>query len=112
MIKTAVAAEPENRAYLDSLGWIDYRLGRYAEAVVQLEKAIDEKQPDGTILDHLGDAYENLGRHGDAAPMAAKFAGSQSSLATSRAMRSRPITKRVRRPQRPRPLRPCPHSGR
>ena len=66
MIVAAVAAEPENRAYRDSLGWVFYRLGRFPEAVAELEKAVDEKQPDGTILDHLGDAYEKLGRHGKA----------------------------------------------
>ena len=66
MIVAAVAAEPENRAYRDSLGWVFYRLGRFPEAVAELEKAVDEKQPDGTILDHLGDAYEKLGRHGQA----------------------------------------------
>ena len=63
MIAAAVAAEPENRAYRDSLGWVFYRLGRFPEAVAELEKAVDEKQPDGTVLDHLGDAYEKLGRH-------------------------------------------------
>jgi tetratricopeptide (TPR) repeat protein len=66
MIAVAVAAEPENRAYRDSLGWIFYRLGRLPEAVAELKKAIDDKQPDGTILEHLGDAYEKLGRHGEA----------------------------------------------
>jgi tetratricopeptide (TPR) repeat protein len=66
MITAAVAAEPENRAYRDSLGWVFYRLGRFPEAVAELEKAVDEKQPDGTILDHLGDAYEKLGRHSQA----------------------------------------------
>ncbi len=66
MIKVAVAAEPDNRAYLDSLGWVYYRLGRFPEAVAELEKAVDDKQPDGTVLDHLGDAYEKLGRHSDA----------------------------------------------
>jgi len=63
MIVAAVAAEPENRAYRDSLGWVFYRLGRFPEAVAELEKAVDEKQPDGTVLDHLGDVYEKLGRH-------------------------------------------------
>ncbi len=66
MIEAAVAAEPENRAYRDSLGWIFYRLGRFSEAVAELEKAADEKQPDGTILDHLGDSYEKLGLHSQA----------------------------------------------
>ncbi len=63
MIVAAIAAEPENRAYRDSLGWVYYRLGRLPEAVAELEKAVAEKQPDATILDHLGDAYEKLGRH-------------------------------------------------
>lgn len=66
MIVAAVAAEPENHAYRDSLGWVFYRLGRFPEAVAELEKAINEKQPDGTILDHLGDAQEKLGRHAQA----------------------------------------------
>jgi tetratricopeptide (TPR) repeat protein len=66
MISLAVAAEPENRAYLDSLGWVYYRLGRFSEAVAELEKAVDDKQPDGTVLDHLGDACEKLGRHDQA----------------------------------------------
>ena len=61
MIVAAVAAEPENRAYRDSLGWIYYRLGRVSEAVVELEKAVDEKQPDATVLEHLGDVYQKLG---------------------------------------------------
>jgi tetratricopeptide (TPR) repeat protein len=61
MIRVAIAAEPENKAYRDSLGWVYYRLGRHAEAVKELEKAIDEKQPDGSILDHLGDAYLKAG---------------------------------------------------
>ena len=29
MIQQAVAAEPDNAAYRDSLGWVLYRLGRY-----------------------------------------------------------------------------------
>ena len=61
MISAAIAAEPDNRAYRDSLGWVYYRLGRYPDAVTELEKAIDEKQPDGTVLDHLGDAYRKVG---------------------------------------------------
>jgi tetratricopeptide (TPR) repeat protein len=62
MILVAVAAEPDNRAYRDSLGWIFFRLGRLTEAVAELEKAHDPKRPDGTILDHLGDACQKLGR--------------------------------------------------
>ncbi len=59
MIRKAVEAEPDNGAYRDSLGWALYRLGRWDEAVAELQKA-SESQPDGLILDHLGDAYQKF----------------------------------------------------
>ena len=61
MIRKAVAAEPENAAYLDSMGWVLFKLGKFKEAVVSLEKA--SKLPAGadtTIWDHLGDCYDRL----------------------------------------------------
>jgi tetratricopeptide (TPR) repeat protein len=57
MILRAVAEEPENLAYLDSLGWIQYRLGKFGDAVETLEKAAVGEDPDGVILDHLAEAY-------------------------------------------------------
>jgi len=63
MIERAVAAEPENAAYCDSLGWVYYRLGRISQAVIELEKAAaSDDEPDGVILDHLGDAYLAAGQ--------------------------------------------------
>jgi tetratricopeptide (TPR) repeat protein len=59
MIQAAVAAEPENAAYRDSLGWAFYRLGRCAEAAAELEKAAAGR-PDAVIFDHLGDTYLKL----------------------------------------------------
>jgi tetratricopeptide (TPR) repeat protein len=55
MIQKAVETDPDNAAYRDSLGWALYRLGRWDEAVAELQNAA-EKQPDGVIFDHLGDA--------------------------------------------------------
>ncbi len=58
MVQKAVEGDPENIAYIDSLGWVYYRLGRYEEAVRELEKAVSlDDDPDGVILDHLADAY-------------------------------------------------------
>ena len=62
MANLAVEAEPENRAYLDSLGWVMYQLERYDEALTYLEKAVNGDKPDGIILDHLGDAYLKLNK--------------------------------------------------
>lgn len=63
MIQKAVTAEPDNFAYLDSLGWAYFRLGQYEEAVSTLESAAKLAEgKDGTVLDHLGDAYLALGK--------------------------------------------------
>lgn len=66
MVQRAVEAEPENKAYRDSLGWVYFRLGRFDEAVAELEKAASGDDPGGVILDHLGDALAKAGRAADA----------------------------------------------
>lgn len=63
MIQKAVHAEPDNYAFLDSLGWAYHRLGRNDEAITTLEKAAKlAENKDGTVLDHLGDAYLAAGQ--------------------------------------------------
>jgi tetratricopeptide (TPR) repeat protein len=57
MVRLAVEGDPENEAYRDSLGWAHFRLGQYEDAVRELERAANVDDPDGIILDHLGDAY-------------------------------------------------------
>lgn len=66
MVRRAVEAEPENKAYRDSLGWVFYRLCRFAEAVDELEKAAAGDEPSGVILNHLGDALAKAGRTAEA----------------------------------------------
>lgn len=65
-IQRAVAADPDNGAYVDSLGWVFHRLGRHEEALVQLQRASSLVPEDGTILEHLGDVYLSLGRREEA----------------------------------------------
>lgn len=67
MLETAVAAEPENAAYRDSLGWAYFRQGRYDQAVGQLQQAVDKiAEPDPVLLEHLGDALSAAGRPAEA----------------------------------------------
>ncbi|HCS51734.1 tetratricopeptide repeat protein [Rubinisphaera sp.] len=61
MIKKAIEAEPENHAYLDSMGWILYRMKKYDEAITYLEKAVEGSEEGDTVLwDHLGDCYQAI----------------------------------------------------
>ena len=61
LIRRALALEPWNGAYLDSLGWALYRLGRFAEAREPIERAARDHPFDPTVLEHLGDVYDKLG---------------------------------------------------
>ncbi len=62
MIRTAVEARPNEGYIVDSLGWVYYRLGRYAEAVEPMEKAVELMPVDPVVNDHLGDVYWAVGR--------------------------------------------------
>lgn len=55
MIEKALARDPNNGAYLDSLGWAYYRLGRYAEAEAQIRRAVELAPGDPTMHDHYAD---------------------------------------------------------
>jgi tetratricopeptide (TPR) repeat protein len=69
LIEKAVQQEPNNGAYLDSLGWAYYKQDKFAEAEEYLRKAIDHDSHDPTILSHLGDVYLKLGQNERAAEL-------------------------------------------
>ncbi|WP_378943960.1 tetratricopeptide repeat protein [Mesorhizobium sp. ANAO-SY3R2] len=62
MIKKAAELRPSDGYIIDSLGWAYYRLGRYDDAVRELERAVALKPDDPVLNDHLGDAYWRAGR--------------------------------------------------
>ena len=70
LIEKAVAAQPDNQAYLDSLAWVYYRLKRYQEALQVVQKILPKypsEHDDGTLAEHIGAifqacGYERLGR--------------------------------------------------
>lgn len=62
MIQKAVAAAPNDGYIIDSLGWAYFRLGRFEDAVKQLELAVQLRSTDPEINDHLGDAYWRANR--------------------------------------------------
>ena len=62
MVQKAVTLSPNDGFIIDSLGWAYYRLGRFADAVTELERAAQLQPNDPVINDHLGDAYWQVGR--------------------------------------------------
>jgi tetratricopeptide (TPR) repeat protein len=66
MIQRAVAAQPDAGYIIDSLGWAQYRLGYYNEAVVHMERAVELMATDPIVNDHLGDVYWAVGRKTEA----------------------------------------------
>ncbi|HEX4125841.1 MAG TPA: tetratricopeptide repeat protein [Tepidisphaeraceae bacterium] len=70
LVRQAIAAEPHNAAFLDSLGWVLYKLGRFGEASGYLQTAATPRDTaDPVVLNHLGDALYRLG-HTQAAEQA------------------------------------------
>lgn len=62
----AVAAEPENASYLDTAGWVYFRLAKYDSARTYIEKAIAAGGASSTVYEHMGDIEFKLGRKGKA----------------------------------------------
>ena len=67
LIQRAVLLEPHNGAYLDSLGWVYFKLNKFDEAETTLCKAVEREPRDPTIRLHLGDVYAKQGRAEQAA---------------------------------------------
>jgi tetratricopeptide (TPR) repeat protein len=61
LLEKAVAREPRNGAFQDSLGWVYFRLGRLGDAESHLLAAHHGDPDDPTIEEHLGDLSEKKG---------------------------------------------------
>jgi tetratricopeptide (TPR) repeat protein len=56
MIEIAMNADSLNSSYLDTYGWIFFKLGDYDKAYFYIKKAIDtDGQDNAVLLEHLGD---------------------------------------------------------
>lgn len=66
MIRRAVELRPRDGYIVDSLGWVNFRLGHLDDALRYMEQAVELRPQDATINDHLGDVYWRVGRHAEA----------------------------------------------
>ncbi len=65
LIEKALVLKPDEPAIMDSLGWVQYRLGQMDEAVTHLRTAY-AKQPDPEIAAHLGEVLWVSGQKDEA----------------------------------------------
>jgi tetratricopeptide (TPR) repeat protein len=63
MAEIAIEAAPDNTSYLDTIGWVYYKLGNYSKAKYYLDKAIEIGGESAVMLEHLGDIMYKLGDH-------------------------------------------------
>jgi len=62
----ALSHEPDNRYYLDTVGWVYYKLGDYEKALEYILKASRDSEASATVFDHLGDIYYKLNKNEEA----------------------------------------------
>ncbi len=63
LIRLAISKDPENAAYIDSLAWVLFRMGKNKKAAANILRAIalQKEKKDGIIFEHAGDIYLSLG---------------------------------------------------
>jgi tetratricopeptide (TPR) repeat protein len=66
LIRRALAIDPNDGFYVDSLAWVFYQRGDYSKAIEHLERAIELAGEDPTITEHLADAYQKVGKSTEA----------------------------------------------
>jgi tetratricopeptide (TPR) repeat protein len=66
LVHKALVAEPDNGAFLDSLGWAYFRKGDLGEAEKYLGQAASRLPRNSEVQDHLGDVLARRGRLPDA----------------------------------------------
>mgnify|MGYP003589854245 CR=1 FL=1 len=62
LIEKALTYAPDDPFITDSLGWVEFRLGNHAQALLLLERAFEKRQ-DADIAAHLGEVLWKLGQH-------------------------------------------------
>lgn len=66
LARKAHVLDPANPDFSDTLGWIQYLMGNYTEALAALDEAVHIKPEDADLLYHLGMAQSRSGRDNDA----------------------------------------------
>ena len=65
LIAKALQIKPNDAAIIDSMGWVQYKLGNFEEAVLRLRQAMSA-YPDHEVAAHLGEVLWVIGEHEEA----------------------------------------------
>ncbi|PCH64200.1 MAG: hypothetical protein COC19_00025 [SAR86 cluster bacterium] len=65
LLELAIAISPDDPAIIDSLAWVQYKLGRYEQAAANLRRAF-AVFPDPEVASHLGEVLWTLGKQEEA----------------------------------------------
>tara|TARA_R110001599_G_scaffold196498_1_gene393024 strand:- start:227 stop:517 length:291 start_codon:yes stop_codon:yes gene_type:complete len=65
LLERAIEISPDDPAIIDSLAWAQYKLGRYEEALANLQRAY-AAFPDPEVAAHLGEVLWAMGRQREA----------------------------------------------
>jgi tetratricopeptide (TPR) repeat protein len=65
LLERAIEISPDDPAIIDSLGWAQYKLGRYDEALANLRRAY-AAFPDHEVASHVGEVLWMMGRQDEA----------------------------------------------
>lgn len=66
MAKRALAMEPDNPSYLDTLAWAYFKTGNTAAAKEYIEQALDAGAEGAEVYEHMGDIQQSSGNHTEA----------------------------------------------
>ena len=66
MAQKAITLDPNNPAYLDTIGWVYFKLKKYKKALDYIERSISGNGENPVVLEHLGDVLMKISRSGDA----------------------------------------------
>ena len=61
LAERAVSFQPDNAAYLDTIGWVYFKRGEYEQARKFIQRSVDTGDAGPEVYEHLGDVFEALG---------------------------------------------------
>lgn len=61
MATEAVESNPENSSFLDTLGWVYFKMENYEQARNYIQQSIDTGEASAEVFEHMGDVHAALG---------------------------------------------------